>query len=208
MARYREALCKLCRREAEKLFLKGDRCQTDKCSIERRKYPPGQHGQRRAKVSDYAVQLREKQKVKRIYGLLESQFRKYYQEAEQKRGVTGEKLLQFLELRLDNMIYRMGFASNRNQARQMIGHGYFVINNRKINIPSCRLKVGDVVELVSDKKNLSFIQENLTKVAHKGLLAWIELDAAAFKGKLLHVPKRDEIPLTAKEQLIIEFYSK
>ncbi|MBF0541514.1 MAG: 30S ribosomal protein S4 [Nitrospirae bacterium] len=208
MARYRDALCKLCRREGEKLFLKGDRCQTDKCAVERRKYAPGQHGQRRAKISDYAIQLREKQKVKRIYGLLESQFRKYYKEAEQKRGVTGEKLLQFLELRLDNMVYRMGFASNRNQARQMIGHGFFVVNSRKHSIPSSRLKVGDVVELVEDKKKLSFIQENLSRVTHKGILAWIELDSAAFKGKLLHVPKRDEIPLAAKEQLIIELYSK
>jgi small subunit ribosomal protein S4 len=208
MARYREALCKLCRRDGEKLFLKGARCTTDKCAIDKRKYPPGQHGQRRGKLSDYAVQLKEKQKVKRIYGLLEKQFSKYFKEAEKKRGITGELLLQILELRLDNIVYRIGFTSNRNQARQLVLHGHFRINGKKVNIPSYRVKVGDVIAVHEPSKNIGVFGENLQRQQHEGVPSWLEVDFAGFKGKVLHVPGRDDIPLTAKEQLIVEFYSR
>ncbi len=208
MARYRDAVCRLCRRDSEKLFLKGDRCYTDKCAIERRKYPPGLHGQKRRKLSDYAIQLREKQKVKRTYGLLERQFRKYYRDAEKKRGVTGERLLQFLELRLDNMVYRMGFAESRNQSRQLVSHGHFLVNGEKVNIPSYRLRVGDSIEIAEKSKGINCIQESLTKIEHRGLSRWVEVDTASGKGKLLSLPSREEIPVVAKEQLIVELYSR
>ncbi|MBF0516103.1 MAG: 30S ribosomal protein S4 [Nitrospirae bacterium] len=208
MARYRDALCKLCRRDGEKLFLKGSRCTTDKCAIDKRKYPPGQHGQRRGKLSDYAVQLKEKQKVKRIYGLLEKQFSKYFKEAEKKRGITGELLLQFLERRLDNIVYRMGFTSNRNQARQLVLHGHFRVNSKKVNIPSYNVKVGDEISVHESSKKLSVFGENLQRQQHEGVLSWLEVDFAGLKGKILHVPSRDDIPLAAKEQLIVEFYSR
>ncbi|MBF0568422.1 30S ribosomal protein S4 [Candidatus Magnetominusculus dajiuhuensis] len=208
MARYRDALCKLCRRDGEKLFLKGVRCTTDKCAIDKRKYPPGQHGQRRGKLSDYAVQLKEKQKVKRIYGLLEKQFSKYFKEAEKKRGITGELLLQYLERRLDNIVYRIGFTSNRNQARQLVLHGHFRVNGKKVNIPSYSVKVGDVIEVHEASKKLSVFGENLQRQQHEGVLSWLEVDFIGFKGKVLHVPGRDDIPLAAKEQLIVEFYSR
>lgn len=208
MARYTEALCRLCRREGEKLFMKGDRCYTEKCAIERRKYPPGQHGQGRGKLSDYGVQLREKQKVKRIYGLLEKQFRKSFAEAERRKGVTGEVLLQLLELRLDNAVYRMGFASNRREARQLVNHCHIKVNGRNVNIPSYTLKVGDVVEIKESSRSLNTINENITKAEHRGIPSWIEADAANFKGKLLDLPSREEIQLPVQEQLIVELYSK
>ncbi len=208
MARYRDSLCRLCRREGEKLFLKGDRCHTDKCAFERRKYIPGQHGTRRIKVSDYGIQLREKQKVKRIYGMLERQFRKYFEEAQKRKGVTGEQLLQFLELRLDNIVYRLGFASSRQQARQLVNHGHVLVNGRTVNIPSFRVKEGDVVEIKEKSRKIPLIQESLSKVEHRGLPQWLQLDAEAFRGKLLNVPSREEIPLAVKENLIVELYSK
>jgi small subunit ribosomal protein S4 len=208
LARYRGALCRLCRRETEKLFLKGDRCFTEKCSVERRQYPPGQHGQRRSKLSDYGVQLREKQKVRRIYGLLEKQFRLYFQAAAGKQGVTGEVLLQMLETRLDNVVHRIGFAPNRISARQLVNHGHFLVNGKKVNIPSFRLRVGDVLEVREGSRELSLISDSLSKIEHRGVPSWLELDAQNFKGKVLQIPAREDIQLTAQEQLIVELYSK
>jgi small subunit ribosomal protein S4 len=208
MARYRDALCRQCRREGEKLFLKGDRCFTEKCAVERRKYPPGQHGQRRSKLTDYAVQLREKQKVRNSYGLLEKQFRRYYEWASRKKGVTGEVLLQYLERRLDNVVYRMGFAYNRGQARQFVGHGHILVNGRRVNIPSYLVKPGDVVEIKESARNIPSIADSLQKAQHRGTLEWVQVDADGFKGTVDHIPSRDEIPLVAQEQLIVELYSK
>ncbi len=208
MARYREALCRLCRREGEKLFLKGDRCFTDKCGVERRKYGPGQHGQRRKKLSDYALQLREKQKAKETYGVLEKQFRKYYYIADKKKGVTGSNLLQVLESRLDNVVYRLGFASNRRQARQFVTHGHITLNNRRVNIPSCIVKPGDTIGLKEASKKISTVEENIAKIEHRGMPSWVEMDAGNLVGKMLHSPSREEIDLPVQEQLIIELYSK
>ncbi|RMG05649.1 MAG: 30S ribosomal protein S4 [Nitrospirae bacterium] len=208
MARYRDSLCRLCRREGEKLFLKGDRCYTDKCAFERRKYAPGQHGSGRSKISDYGLQLREKQKVKRIYGVLERQFRKYFAEAQKKKGVTGEQLLQFLEMRLDNIVYRLGFASNRRQARQLVNHGHILVNGRKVNIPSYRVRVGDQVEVKEASRSIPFVQESIEKIENRGLSEWLELDKENFRGKVVDIPVREQIPLTVKENLIVELYSK
>lgn len=208
MARYTDALCKLCRREGEKLFLKGDRCYTEKCSVERRKYPPGQHGQGRGKLSDYGIQLREKQKVRRIYGLVEQQFRKTFHEAERRKGITGEVLLQLLECRLDNVVFRMGFSTNRREARQLINHGHFLVNGKKVNIPSSQVRVGDVVEVREASRDILAIQDSLEKAEHRGLPTWLEMDASQFRGKVSHVPSREEIQLPVQEQLIVELYSK
>ncbi len=208
MARYSGALCRICRREAEKLFLKGDRCYTEKCAIERRQYPPGQHGQRRSKLSDYGVQLREKQKVRKIYGLLEKQFRTAFGRAERKKGVTGEVLLQLLESRLDNVVYRMGFAPNRNSARQLVTHGHFLVNGRKVDIASFAVRVGDVVELKEASRNIAIINDNISKMEHRGVPVWLEMDFQGFKGRVSQVPSREDIQLTANEQLIVELYSK
>lgn len=208
MARYRDALCRLCRRESEKLFLKGDRCYTDKCAVERRKYAPGQHGQRRRKLSDYALQLREKQKAKEIYGLLEMQFKRYFYLADKKKGVTGTNLLQLLESRLDNIVYRLGFASNRRQARQLVLHGHITINDKRVNIPSCLVRPGDTVGLQESSKKLAVIEENISKIEHRGLPGWMEMDINSLKGKVLHSPSRDDIELPVQEQLIVELYSK
>jgi small subunit ribosomal protein S4 len=208
MARYRDALCRQCRREGEKLFLKGDRCFTEKCGVERRKYPPGEHGQRRSKLTDYAVQLREKQKVRNTYGLLEKQFRRYYEKASSRKGVTGELLLQYLERRLDNVVYRMGFAYNRGQARQLVGHGHIMVNGRRVNVPSYLVKAGDVVEVKESSKKIPSVSDSLQKAQHRGVLEWVQVDADNFKGTVDHIPSRDEIPVTAQEQLIVELYSK
>ncbi|GBE41510.1 MAG TPA: 30S ribosomal protein S4 [Nitrospirae bacterium] len=208
MARYREALCRLCRREGEKLFLKGDRCYTEKCGVERRKYGPGQHGQRRKKLSDYALQLREKQKAKETYGVLEGQFKRYYFAADKKKGVTGSNLLQLLESRLDNVFYRLGFASNRRQARQMVLHGHVTLNGRRVNIPSCLVSADDEISIKEASRKNVQIEENISKIEHRGLPAWLEVDAENFKGKVLHPPTREEIELPVQEQLIIELYSK
>lgn len=208
MARYRDAVCRLCRRESEKLFLKGDRCLTDKCAVERRKYAPGQHGQRRRKFSDYSLQLREKQKAKETYGILEKQFRLYYFKAEKMSGVTGTNLLQLLERRLDNIVFRMGFAANRRQARQLVLHGHFTVNGGRVNIPSFLIRTGDIVVPRDKSKKLAAIEENIAKIEHRGLPGWIEMDVNKLTGKVLNYPSRDEIEIPVKEQLIIELYSK
>lgn len=198
----------MCRREGEKLFLKGDRCYTEKCSVERRKYPPGQHGQRRTKISDYGIQLREKQKVRNAYGVLEKQFRKYYEIASRRKGVTGEVLLQLLERRLDNIAYRMGFADNRRQSRQLVNHGFFLVNGRPVDIPSFLVRAGDTVEVTKKGRKIPSVSESISKAVHRGVPGWIELDGENFRGKVSHIPGRDEIGITAQEQLIIELYSK
>lgn len=208
MARYTGPQCRICRRETEKLFLKGDRCYTEKCAVERRQYPPGQHGQRRGKLSDYGIQLREKQKVRNSYGLLEKQFRNYFQRAERKKGVTGEVLLQFLETRLDNVVYRMGFAANRNSARQLVTHRHFLVNGREVNIPSYRVQVGDAVEVKETSREVDIIKESIVRAEQRGIPSWIEVDPRNFKGKILQIPAREDIQLTAQEQLIVELYSK
>jgi len=208
LARYTGSLCRLCRRETEKLFLKGDRCYTEKCSVERRQYPPGQHGQRRGKLSDYAVQLREKQKVRNIYGIFERQFRKYFHIAERKKGVTGEVLLQSLERRLDNVVHRTGFASNRRSARQLISHGHFLVNGRKVNVPSFLVHTGDVIEVKEKSREIPIIKESIAKGEQRGVPAWLEVDFQNLKAKVLQIPTREEIQLPAQEQLIIELYSK
>jgi len=208
LARYTDSVCRLCRREALKLFLKGERCYTDKCAIERRNYPPGQHGQGRQKFSEYAVQLREKQKVKRMYGLLEGQFRRYFEMAERSRGITGETLLQLLERRLDNMVYRMGFATSRAEGRQLVRHGHFTINGRKVDIPSALLKPGDVVGLRERSKKVVRIQEALAQAEHRGAPDWLEVDREGFTGRVKTLPTREELTMPINEKLIIELYSK
>lgn len=208
MARYTGPQCRLCRRETEKLFLKGDRCFTEKCGVERRQYPPGQHGQRRGKLSDYGIQLREKQKVRNTYGVLEKQFRKYFAKAARKKGVTGEVLLQLLETRLDNVAHRMGFASNRNSARQLVRHGHFLVNGRETNIPSFNVRAGDVVEVKETSRELDFIKDSLAGAEQRGIPSWLEVDAQNLKGKVLQIPAREDIQLVAQEQLIVELYSK
>jgi len=208
MARYTGPVCRLCRREGMKLFLKGDRCYTDKCAFERRKYPPGQHGMRRAKISDYGLQLREKQKLKRIYGVLERQFKRYFEEAQRKKGVTGELLIQFLERRLDNVVYRMGFGVSRRQARQLVNHGHIMVNGRVVDIPSYRVKPGDVIEVKPESRNIPFIEENLSKAQQRGIVEWIHVEPEAFKGTFVRIPERHEIPIEVEEHLIVELYSK
>jgi small subunit ribosomal protein S4 len=191
-----------------KLYLKGDRCYSDKCAIERRNYPPGQHGQSRGKLSDYGLQLREKQKIKRIYGLLEKQFESYFEEAERQRGVTGTNFLVLLERRLDNTVYRFGFANSRSQARQLVRHNHFVVNGRKVNIPSFLLRPGDAVAVVEGSRNLQTISESMGAMPRRGLPAWLELDASKFEGTFKTFPARDEMNLPVQEQLVVEFYSK
>lgn len=209
MARYAEATCRLCRREKLKLFLKGDRCYTDKCAFERRAYAPGQHGQRRGgKVSDYGIQLREKQKVKRIYGVLEKQFRRYYSRAERQKGITGTNLLILLERRLDNIVYRMGFASSRNQGRQLIRHNHFTVNGKRINIPSYHVKVGDVIEVKEKSRKIPFILEAMETVVRRETPSWLEVDGSDFRGLVKEFPNREELTMPINEQLIVELYSK
>lgn len=208
MARYTGPSCRLCRRQNMELYLKGERCYTDKCAIKRRNYPPGQHGQLRTKVSDYGVQLREKQKVRRIYGILEKQFRGYFEEADRMRGVTGENLLSLLERRLDNVVYRLGFASSRTEARILIRHCHFTLNGRKVNIPSIQCKVGDVVEVREKSRNISSINDSLEAVVRRGLPQWLELNKEACKGVVKALPLREDITLPIQEQLVVELYSK
>jgi small subunit ribosomal protein S4 len=198
----------MCRREGGKLFLKGERCYTDKCAIERRNYPPGEHGQRRPKFSEYALQLREKQKVKRMYGLLEHQFRRYFEMAERSRGVTGDVLLQLLERRLDNMVYRMGFATSRAEGRQMVRHGHFSVNGRKVDIPSFLLDRGDVIAVRQASREVTRIQEALAQGEHRGVPAWMEVDRANFTGRVKEIPARSDLTTPINEKLIIELYSK
>lgn len=209
MARYTGSLCRLCRRESEKLFLKGDRCLTEKCAVERRKNPPGQHVQpSRSKLSDYGKQLREKQKIKRMYSLMERQFRKTFHEAERSKGVTGEILLQLLERRLDNAVYRMGFSANRRQARQLVTHGHFMVNNKPVDMPSYLLRAGDIVAVQEDSRKINSIMESIDKAQHRGFPEWIEVSAVDWSGKVLHIPAREEVQLAVQEQLVVELYSK
>ena len=208
MARYTDSVCRLCRREGLKLFLKGERCYTDKCAIERRNYPPGEHGQGRPKFSEYALQLREKQKVKRLYRVLEGQFRRYFQMAERSRGITGEILLQLLERRLDNMVYRMGFATSRAEARQLVRHGHFLVNGHKINIPSALLDVGDVVAVRERSRTIGRVQEALAQAEHRGAPDWLEVNREGFTAHVKALPKRAELTMPINEKLIVELYSK
>jgi small subunit ribosomal protein S4 len=208
LARYTDSVCRLCRREGLKLFLKGERCYTDKCAIERRNYPPGEHGQGRPKFSEYALQLREKQKVKRMYGVLENQFRRYFEMAERARGITGDILLQLLERRLDNMVYRMGFATSRAEARQLVKHGHFVVNGRKVNIPSALLKPGDVVDVRERSRTVGRVQEALAQSEHRGTPDWLEVNREGFSARVKALPARAELTMPINEKLIIELYSK
>lgn len=209
MARYTGPSCKLCRREKQKLFLKGTKCFTEKCPVERKNYPPGQHGlSRRAKVSDYSIQLREKQKVKRTYGVLETQFRNYFDLASRQKGRTGENLVKLLERRLDNIIYRSGLAPSRKAARQLILHKHFKINGAIVNIPSFLLRAGDSVQVKDKSKQVKTIHESLKRVKDDMLPGWLQVDKSALKGTLLAIPERIDIPFTANEQLIVELYSK
>jgi small subunit ribosomal protein S4 len=209
VARYSEAACRLCRRENLKLFLKGDRCYTDKCAFERRSYAPGQHGQRRGgKISDYGIQLREKQKVKRIYGVLEKQFRRYYSRADRQKGITGTNLLVLLERRLDNIVYRMGFASSRNQARQLVRHNHFTVNGRKVNIPSYQVKIGDAIEVREKSRKTPFILEAMETVVRREMPSWLEVEGSNYRGIVKEFPNREELTMPINEQLIVELYSK
>ncbi len=208
MARYTGPSCKLCRREGEKLFLKGDRCYTDKCAFDRRPYPSGQHGQRRSKPTEYGIRLREKQKVRRIYGVLERQFRKYFAEADRIRGVTGENLLSLLERRLDSVCYRIGFAQTRSDARQLVRHSHVTINGKLVTIPSYPVKAGDKVAIYEKSRVLGRVVTSLEGVDRRGVPEWLELNKAGFEGVVKAIPMRDAISLPIKEQLIVEFYSR
>jgi len=208
LARYREAVCRLCRREGVELYLKGDRCFTDKCAIKRRGYPPGQHGQRRPKHSDYGVQLREKQKAKRIYGILEKQFRNYFEKAERMKGKTGDNLLILLERRLDSVVYKLGFAQPRRESRQIVRHGHFAVNGRKVNIPSYLVRAGDVIELREKSRKIPNVNEALDAVVRKGIPPWLDLVRDEFKGVVKALPVRTDIQEPIQEQLIVELYSK
>ncbi|WP_337865463.1 30S ribosomal protein S4 [Ignavibacterium sp.] len=208
MARYTDSVCKLCRRERQKLFLKGQKCFTDKCPIEQRNYPPGQHGvSRRAKISEYGVQLREKQKIKRIYGLLETQFKNYFEKAIKQKGKTGENLVKLLERRLDNVVYRIGFASSRKQARQLIKHRHFLVNNQLVDVPSYLLNPGDLIQVKEKSKKLDAIHNSLKRVKDN-TYNWITVDKASLSGTFVQVPERVDVPLNANEQLVVELYSK
>ncbi len=208
MARYTGSVCKICRREGMKLFFKGERCYTDKCSFERRSYGPGQHGQLRSKVSEYALQLREKQKVKRLYGLMETQFLNTFRKAERKRGITGENLMVLLERRLDNVVYRLGFACSRREARMLVTQGHFRVNGRKVDIPSYTIRENDVIEVSEKMKKHKKILDNLKDVERRGVPEWLSLDAEQMKGTVVRLPKREDITLPIQEQLIVELYSK
>jgi small subunit ribosomal protein S4 len=208
LAKYNDAKCRLCRREGTKLFLKGDRCFTDKCAQERRPYAPGQHGRARKKLSEYALQLREKMKVRRIYGVLEKQFRGYFEDADMAKGVTGANLLVILERRLDNVVYRMGFANSRSQARQLVRHGIFTLNGHKVTIPSLQVRVGDEIAVPEKNRNIPVIAAAQDVLARRGCPAWVEVDGAAFKGVIKALPQRDDIQTPIEESLIVELYSK
>jgi small subunit ribosomal protein S4 len=208
LARYIGPQCRLCRREGEKLFLKGEKCFTSKCTIENRPVPPGQHGQRKGRLSDYARQLREKQKLRRIYGVLERQFRGYYHEADRLRGSTGELLLQILESRLDNVAYRMGFGASRNEARQFVRHNGLQVNGRRVNIPGYRVKPGDIVAVAEGAKNQLRIKASMEMAQQRGVSPWIEVDASKLQGVFKARPERSELPAEIQEQLVVELYSK
>jgi len=208
LARYTESVCRLCRREGMKLFLKGDRCFKDKCAIERRNYPPGQHGRRRSKLLGYGIQLREKQKVKRIYGLLERPFRLTFQRAERRKGITGANLLQELERRLDNVVYSVGFAASRAQARQLVRHGHVIVNGRKVTIPSFRVSKGNVVAIKEKSRSNEQIKASVETARARGVPNWLDLQPETFSGTVVELPNREDIKLPIAEQLIVELYSK
>jgi len=208
LARYTESVCRLCRRENLKLFLKGERCYTDKCAIERRNYPPGQHGQGRPKFSEYSLQLREKQKVKRMYGLMENQFRRTFTEAARTKGITGETLLVLLERRLDNVTYRLGFASSRAEARILVRHGHILVNGRKVNIPSFTVRVGDVVSVKESSRQISRVLSAMEGVQRRGVPDWADIDRDACSGRIKILPSRNDITMPINEKLIVELYSK
>jgi small subunit ribosomal protein S4 len=208
LARYTESVCRLCRRENLKLFLKGERCYTDKCAIERRNYPPGQHGQGRQKFSEYSIQLREKQKVKRMYGLLEKQFRRTFAEASRTKGITGETLLVLLERRLDNVAYRLGFASSRAEARTLVRHGHILINGKKVNIPSYTVRVGDMVSVKEPSRQLGRVQAAVEGAQRRGIPDWAEVDRESCSGRIKILPSRNDLTMPINEKLIVELYSK
>ena len=208
MSRYKDEQCRICRREGQKLFLKGSRCYTDKCSITRRNYAPGDHGQGRKKISEYGTQLREKQKTKAFYGVGEKQFRKYFEMAENKKGITGENLLQILESRLDNVVYRLGFGVSRAQARQFVNHGHFEVNGHKVDIASYLVKAGDVITVRESKKDNKTIKENLEVNAARPIPEWLEKDAGKMQGKVLRLASREDVDIPVEEHLIVELYSK
>lgn len=209
MSRYRESACRLCRRENLKLYLKGDRCYSDKCAFDRRSYPPGQHGQRRGgKISDYGLQLREKQKVKRTYGLSEKQFKLTFVRADRRKGITGTNLLVMLEQRLDNVVYRMGFANSRNQARQLVRHSHFLVNGKKVNIPSYQTRSGDIVEVREKSKSIQIITDAMEAVVRRAMPQWIELDKEKMKGTIKGLPVREDITMPIQESQIVELYSR
>ena len=210
MARYRGPVCRLCRREGVRLHLKGERCLSGKCAIEKRPYPPGEHGQKRTRrrVSDYGIQLREKQKLRRIYGILERQFRRYFAQATRRSGVTGEVLLQFLERRLDNVVWRLGFASSRALARELVNHGHFAVNDRPVNIPSYQVRQGDTVAVTGSSRSLPPIVASVATAGGRRLPPWLEIEGDAMRGTVLSLPARDEIDTQIQEELVVEFYSR
>lgn len=208
MARYCGSVCRLCRRENQKLFLKGDRCYTEKCSFERRGYPPGQHGQGRIKFSEYGLQMREKQKIKRMYGLLEKQFRAVFEEAERQKGVTGSNLLSMLERRLDNVVYRSGFANSRTEARHLVRHGHFTVNGTRVNIPSYLIRKSDTVAVRERSKSVARIQGAVEGVKRREIPQWLELDAAQLQSRVRDLPSRDDVTAPMEERLVVELYSK
>ena len=208
MARYTDSKCRQCRREGGKLFLKGDKCFTAKCPVEKRAYPPGQHGQRKSRPSDYGTQLREKQKLRRIYGVLEAQFSNYYEEADRLRGSTGENLLKLLERRLDNVVYRMGFCASRSQARQLVRHNAILVNSKRLNIPSYQVRPSDVIEIAAGARDQLRVKAALEAAEQRGFPDWVEVDSKAMKGVFKTVPERSELPADIREQLVIALYSK
>ncbi|HVN72673.1 MAG TPA: 30S ribosomal protein S4 [Desulfomonilia bacterium] len=208
MSRYTGPVCKICRREGMKLFLKGERCFTDKCAIEQREYPPGQHGQGRVRTTEYRIHLREKQKVRYTYGVSEAQFRRYYDMAKRRKGVTGEMLLQLLERRLDNIVYRLGFSASRNGARQLINHGHITVNGHKVNIPSFLVDAGDEIEVREKSKKIDAVGASLDSREQRGFSEWLEVDKDTKKGKVKALPERKDMPMSVQETLIIEYYSK
>lgn len=208
MGRYIGSVCRLCRREGTKLFLKGTRCYTEKCAVDRRAYPPGQHGQGRPRISEYNTQLREKQKLRRMYGLLERQFSGYFHKAARKKGVTTDYLLQFLEGRLDNVVYRICFSSSRKEARQLVDHGHILVNGRKVNIPSCQVKEGDTIEVKEKSRGIVPIQKALEGLDTRGLPSWLELNKSTMQGRVRAIPATDEIELPVNVQMVVELYSR
>ncbi len=208
MARYLDSKCKLCRREGEKLFLKGEKCFSDKCAIERRNYPPGQHGQKKGRLSDYGVQLREKQKLRRIYGLLEKQFRNLYKKADKQKGITGDNLLQLLESRLDNVVFLMGFGSSRSEARQIVRHNSILVNGKRVNTPSFIVNPGDLIELASKAKEHIRIKSSMQAAEGRGFPVWLDMDVKGMKGLYKNRPDRSDLPSTINESLVVELYSK